>query len=148
MTKFILSGLLALAAATSATAAGCPFSPHAMKMHQHGPLYNYGPYYGYAPFAPYGPWNSDLTLNTNCGGGNCGRAGINWPHLNLGHKNSCNTCGKSGCSGWGHYASHTLKNVFHRTHPCHSKAGCDSCSSAAGLAFSPIQTVSATVPAK
>lgn len=80
---------------------------HFGKMHQHGPLYNYGPYYGYPPYT------------NNCSSGNCG--GSNWG--NWFHKNSCNTCGSS----WGKYSLSTLKNVFHRTHPCGNKVGCTGC---------------------
>lgn len=76
-------------------------------IHQHGPLYNYGPYYGYPPYT------------NNCSSGNCG--GSNWG--NWFHKNSCNTCGSS----WGKYSLSTLKNVFHRTHPCGNKVGCTGC---------------------
>lgn len=86
------------------------------KMHFHGPLYNYGPYAGYYPFEPYGPWTSDLRYNPGCNNGNCG---IN---RGLFQRNDCNTCG-----GWNKYALTTWKNIFHRTHPCGEKSGCNSC---------------------
>ncbi len=127
MKAWIIAAVLSLSAVSSTASAAWqgPFGCgtfcvcHFGKMHQHGPLYNYGPYYGYYPFEPYGPWTSDLRYNPQCNNGKCG-SGIQWP--NLFNKNSCNSCG-----GWGHYATGTLRNVFHRTHPCSAKAGCSSC---------------------
>ncbi|CAN5288734.1 hypothetical protein BH11PLA2_BH11PLA2_10670 [soil metagenome] len=149
---FALTGLLALAAfaATPQTsqAGGSPFGCGAFcicnfgKMHQHGPLYNYGPYSGYYPFAPYGPWNSDLTRNNNCASGNCGGKKLNLHLPQLGHKSGC------GTGGWSHYSLSTFKNVFHRTHPCSHKAGCNTYTSAAPLPFSPIVPVAATEAVK
>ena len=98
-------------------------------IHQHGPLFNYGPYYGYYPFEPYGPWNAQLQYTgprpsdiIGCGwhglGGKCGKCG--GKHCKGGKGGDCG-------GSWGDYATGTLRNVFHRTHPRCDKAKCGSC---------------------